>query len=698
MFGVIKKELINQMKLTSKENCGLQSTSQQQFPSFSLSAKQASSVVQSQKFSWTPNSTNDHLVSLIRPGWNDAETVKRQSNEGQRTEISTLGSASDQLPDDRQMMKEAEAIVAKVNEGLQREILPQKNVAGTSGVYLMKDVRRNLVAVFKPTDEEPTVKLGSCDTPSEFRVKRARSCNLSDNKDSALPHQTSPNKRLRAPRTGLFSGELCLREVGAHLLDSEGLHGVPTTAMVRVQQRAFGAAGATSGSELSEKYRIGSLQRYVSNNGVSSNISCSKFSVFEVQKIALLDLRILNADRNEANVLFKRDSQDQIRLIPIDHALSIPDSLELYQSDLCWLDWPQSREPLDPALVQYVARINPETDATMLQSRLGIRDECAFNLRIAEVFLKLAVARNFSLSKIAQMMYRSNEFSKSALEKLVEKTRLTFDMLRRRAEKSPKRSEQHNEFTPTDPKKHIFTPQKVPIRFTQMTPFTDTFEANSDDGNGRRPLGFLIGRTISSNLPQIAMDIFPKSISLSAARSIIYDGLSSKDKTDDVQSHLNTLITGLPEMPDFGGYCVKEPKHDNKDQTFNKTTALHSINAETLSPERNLEAITKSQLLDVLSCGPQKKQQQRETRASEVMPTRRTKEPLKRSATQDRKRTSDEQHDRLSLFPNLSNSDESPAALFFDCFTLNATRYLDERVKKVPRKYTVHAGSKNTFE
>lgn len=679
------------MKLTSKENCGLQSTSQQPYPSFSLSANPASSVLQGQKFSWTPRSNSDSLVSLLHPGCTDTETVKRQSNEGQRTELSTLGSASEQLPDERQVTREAEAIIAKVNEGLQRDILLQRSVAGTSGVYLMKDVRRNLVAVFKPTDEEPTVKIGSCGASYECRYKRSRSCTISDNKDSELPQHCSPNKRMKAPRTGLFSGELCLREVGAHLLDSEGLHGVPTTAMVRVPQRAFGAGSLQIASEPTEQYRVGSLQRYVSNNGVSSNISCSKFAVFEVQKIALLDLRILNADRNEANVLFKRDSHDQIRLIPIDHALSIPDSLELYQSDLCWLDWPQSREPLDPALQQYVARINPETDAAMLQTRLGIRSECAFNLRIAEVFLKLAVARNFSLAKIAQMMYRSSEFTKSALEKLVEKTRLMHDMLRRRAEKSPTRTDQVNQFIANDPKKLTFTPQKMQSRFAQMRPFIDSSEANSSDGMGRKPLGFLIGRTISSNLPQIAMDIFPKAASFNTGSSLVQDGFSIKAIKEDGKSHLNNLVAGLPETPDFGVFVGGEPRLETEELPFNKNADFDLANAQTLGAERHFDALQKSQLMDALSCGPQKKPLKREARASEAFSRDRSKAPNKRSATQERKRFADDNQDRPTLFPNLSNSEESPASLFFDCFTLNVTRYLDERVKKVPRKYTVHA-------
>lgn len=49
------------------------------------------------------------------------------------------------------------------------------------------------------------------------------------------------------------------------------------------------------------------------------------FSVEEVHKIGLLDVRILNCDRNDENILIKKVN-DKLVLIPIDHGLSFPDS------------------------------------------------------------------------------------------------------------------------------------------------------------------------------------------------------------------------------------------------------------------------------------------------------------------------------------------------------------------------------------
>ena len=81
----------------------------------------------------------------------------------------------------------------------------------------------------------------------------------------------------------------------------------------------------------------------------------------EVHKIAILDLRMLNLDRNECNILVQRQLKEvtdlesslnlsaqsnkylgkeyERKLIPIDHGLSIPDTLQLQSWDLVWLNY-----------------------------------------------------------------------------------------------------------------------------------------------------------------------------------------------------------------------------------------------------------------------------------------------------------------------------------------------------------------------
>ena len=58
-----------------------------------------------------------------------------------------------------------------------------------------------------------------------------------------------------------------------------------------------------TGADLCFQRKYGSLQLYVDAEDVASNYSYNMYSVDEVHKIAILDLRIFNLDRNDANIL-----------------------------------------------------------------------------------------------------------------------------------------------------------------------------------------------------------------------------------------------------------------------------------------------------------------------------------------------------------------------------------------------------------
>ena len=56
-------------------------------------------------------------------------------------------------------------------------------------------------------------------------------------------------------------------------------------------------------SEAKHMSKPGSLQLYVTSEGPIENFSPDLFSVDEVHKIAVLDVRLLNLDRNACNIL-----------------------------------------------------------------------------------------------------------------------------------------------------------------------------------------------------------------------------------------------------------------------------------------------------------------------------------------------------------------------------------------------------------
>ena len=164
-------------------------------------------------------------------------------------------------------------------------------------------------------------------------------------------------------RPGVKSGESSLREVLAFLLDHEGFAGVPPTALVEVSHPSLKSDPMSENSVVSEEFRnlisgllsfkrqqpitknsnmlsskspdcspksinstksspstedisqelmqtetkniqkIGSLQLFVTSDGPIENFSPDLFSADEIHKIAVLDVRLLNLDRNACNIL-----------------------------------------------------------------------------------------------------------------------------------------------------------------------------------------------------------------------------------------------------------------------------------------------------------------------------------------------------------------------------------------------------------
>ena len=126
------------------------------------------------------------------------------------------------------------------------------------------------------------------------------------------------------------------------------------------------------------------------NHGPIENYSPDLFSIEEIHKIAILDLRILNLDRNSENILVKTkiiNGKKQYKLIPIDHGLSIPDNLSINSYDLCWLSFPQAEEPFSKKSLEYISSINIVSDIDKLKKNFMFRPICLRNLRISSTLL-----------------------------------------------------------------------------------------------------------------------------------------------------------------------------------------------------------------------------------------------------------------------------------------------------------------------
>ena len=253
---------------------------------------------------------------------------------------------------------EVDYCLNRVRAGLCHNHRPKLTAEGTSGAYIFKNDEGN-VAVFKPIDEEPYAPNNPRDLKGLFG---SNTC-----------------------RNGVKSGESTLREVAAYLLDHNGFAGVPATSLVEVQhpdlpftsvteeqvttqehltllsellsikgkqksceisEQASESSYSTINSELPPETpaKVGSLQAFIQADGPIENFSTDLFQTDEIHKIAILDMRMFNLDRNSENILVQRVGQDY-RLVPIDHGLTLPDTLEVNSYDITWLSTSQAEEP-----------------------------------------------------------------------------------------------------------------------------------------------------------------------------------------------------------------------------------------------------------------------------------------------------------------------------------------------------------------
>ncbi|KAK7253089.1 hypothetical protein RIF29_37515 [Crotalaria pallida] len=294
-------------------------------------------------------------------------------------------------------------IISSTFDGLQKGNPPIRSSEGTGGTYFMQDsTGMEYVSVFKPVDEEP------------MAVNNPRGLPVSSNGEGL--------------KRGTKVGEGAFREVAAYLLDhpkagrrsvtgeAVGFAGVPPTAMVQCLHKAFNHPDEYDCS--SKHFKMGSLQVFMNNDGNCEDLGPGAFSVEEVHKITVLDLRMANADRHAGNILFKREASGKTLLIPIDHGYCLPEKFEDCTFD--WLYWPQASQPYSPETVDYIKTLDAEEDLELLKYYgWEVPLECARTLRISTMLLKKGVERGLTPYAIGNIMCRENLNKESVIEEII---------------------------------------------------------------------------------------------------------------------------------------------------------------------------------------------------------------------------------------------------------------------------------------
>eukprot|EP01116_Phalansterium_solitarium_P025120 TRINITY_DN946_c0_g1_i2.p1 TRINITY_DN946_c0_g1~~TRINITY_DN946_c0_g1_i2.p1 ORF type:complete len:413 (-),score=129.26 TRINITY_DN946_c0_g1_i2:765-2003(-) len=299
---------------------------------------------------------------------------------------------------DKKVAPEMAPLLRRVREGLQARQRPERIPHGVNGTYFLKDKSGSKIAIFKPTDEEFCGSDGS---------------DASDDSSSF----------------GLLPGETAVREAAAYRVAREhpnpAFHLVPPTGLVRITApRATFVPAEPNATE--PVVKTGSLQEFVYADGDSEGCGAGKFVVGEVHKIGVLDLQIVNCDRNGQNVLVLDNDDGSCSLVPIDHGFSMPAGLSLGFGRFAWLDFPASLEPFSVATPAHIESIPVERVLKALADDLHVRPECLVGVRVSHAWLQRAAAAGLTLFEIGDAVCRRNDCAlPSDLELVYEAARLS---------------------------------------------------------------------------------------------------------------------------------------------------------------------------------------------------------------------------------------------------------------------------------
>ena len=369
----------------------------------------------SPRLSWGSYNGNNHQFgsSVVRFNQTHQQSGSYMRSHSLRSSNSTIDSVS---PPEQPITPIGSFDMAR--EGLLAGVHPMLSSGGTGGAYFLKSTVGETVAVFKPADEEPLAK------NNPRGNSWMNNLNNGNNTDTAIQ-----SSRGEGMRKGTRVGEGAAREVAAYLLDHDGFSGVPVTSLANLSEQSVFFSGEDDDiiqRENENSGKLGSIQEFIKADAEAEEFGPSLFPLEEVHKIAVLDIRLANTDRNAGNILVKKDENTGqiVSLIPIDHGYALPHTFE----DVCfeWEFWPQAKQPFSKSTKEYIETLDAEEDIEYLRDNdIELRSSSERVLKVSTMLLQKASKLDFPPADIAAIMSRSVPTRMSDVEKLVAKAAST---------------------------------------------------------------------------------------------------------------------------------------------------------------------------------------------------------------------------------------------------------------------------------
>jgi hypothetical protein len=277
---------------------------------------------------------------------------------------------------------------------------PRLEEQSTGGTYRLFDPNNEPLAMLKPSDEEafapqnPRGNVGICGSPGFMK--------------------------------GTYSATGSSREVAAYLLDHDGFSNVPRTSFAKAKHPNLNNPSGAS------VWKNGSIQEYVPSAGHAGDYSPNLFSAAAVHRVAILDIRVVNLDRNDGNLLVVSTDQpdgsprsslaalQKATLIPIDHGSCLPDAIGATADSIVWMEWPQARLPFGDLELEYINGLDLDRDAALLRDVLNISESCRRVAWAAGRLLQIFANNGRTAYDIGKVLYRDDFDSPSPFEQLLE--------------------------------------------------------------------------------------------------------------------------------------------------------------------------------------------------------------------------------------------------------------------------------------
>lgn len=280
----------------------------------------------------------------------------------------------------------APELVKKALASLEAGCAPVLEGTGTGGAYRISTAFGSPIAILKPREEEAFAS----HNPRGLRTK-----------------EDMPDLGFRSG--AVVPGTGADREAAAYLLDHGHFANVPETILVDVQHDGLAC----------KTRQQASLQEFISHRGPASDFASGLFSASSVQRIALLDLRLVNLDRNDANLLVTGRAEHGLELTPIDHGLCLPDQVAMTTDGVAWMSFPAVKQPWHPEVRAYIEQLDAEADAALLAKTFQgrISEQARLLAWACTRFLQLAAKQaEWTPYELGAAVYRPDFDTPSALE------------------------------------------------------------------------------------------------------------------------------------------------------------------------------------------------------------------------------------------------------------------------------------------